>query len=260
MASTSPAPVSSIISSSPSRRWPSSSDKSLWRSQTVPIAITITIICLPTGGHLRTLPGGGIDFENGRMDGRQRASRGWHHHRSSIVILIILIILILITHCFYALSLLRPAVRLAGGPFHHQRPGGLPAMAAGGSLHHQRPRMARLGRRRLSSPSAPLDGPPWRPEALSTISIASDGLLWRPASLFTISIGLGWPDLDLSLFSSSAAGGSLHHRRPRMASSGRRRLSSASDGPPWSAGGSLQLSTSPWIIAGHPGFAGLLIR
>ncbi|KAH9388171.1 hypothetical protein TYRP_009379 [Tyrophagus putrescentiae] len=75
MASTSPAPVSSIIIiSSPLHLWPSSatsSDKFLWRSQTVPIITAIN--CLPTRGRL---PGGATDFEDGLEGGRQQASRG----------------------------------------------------------------------------------------------------------------------------------------------------------------------------------------
>ncbi|KAH9388464.1 hypothetical protein TYRP_023485 [Tyrophagus putrescentiae] len=79
MAFTSPAPVSSIIISSP----PSSatfSDKSLWRSQTVPIITAINFLL--TRGRL---PGGATDFEDGLEGGRQQASRGWQHHRSIII-------------------------------------------------------------------------------------------------------------------------------------------------------------------------------
>ncbi|KAH9401336.1 hypothetical protein TYRP_002938, partial [Tyrophagus putrescentiae] len=67
MAFTSPAPVSSIIISSP----PSSatfSDKSLWRSQTVPIITAINFLL--TRGRL---PGGATDFEDGLEGGRQQA-------------------------------------------------------------------------------------------------------------------------------------------------------------------------------------------
>ena len=65
--------------------------RSLWRSQTVPIAITtITIICLPTGGHLRTTawrrdrlrewPHGWTTTSKSRMASPPKHHRHHHHH------------------------------------------------------------------------------------------------------------------------------------------------------------------------------------